>query len=506
MLCKPLIEHNYFVQRELHLKNQVQLIAYIDRLASGGIRELSSLLNGPLDGVFGGAHLLPFFYPIDGSDAGFDPIDHTAVDARLGGWDDLRALGSTVEVMADLIVNHVSSQSPQFQDFSQRGANSSYAGMFLTYDRVFPAGATEAELLRIYRPRPGLPFTYAMLATGEKRLLWTTFTPQQIDIDVLHPQGKAYLDAILERFHVAGVRSIRLDAVGYAIKRAGTSCFMIPETFAFIADLTAQVRALGIEVLVEVHSYYKQQVDIARQVDWVYDFALPPLILHALYKADAKPLAAWLAVRPRNSITVLDTHDGIGVIDVGADAAGNPGLLAPAAINDLVETIHKRSHGESLQATGAAANNLDLYQINCTYFDALGQNETEYLIARAVQFFVPGIPQVYYVGLLAGANDMELLAKSGVGRDINRHHYTPGEVLAALEKPVVQRLIEIIRLRNSHLAFGGEPSVKSSAHALTITWNLGEAWIRLDVDFTKPCAVIEYSTDVLGQSSATRIG
>jgi len=478
------------------MKNQVQLIAYIDRLSSGGIGELKALLNGPLAGLFGGVHLLPFFHPIDGSDAGFDPIDHTMVDARLGGWDDLRELGETVDVMADLIVNHVSSQSPQFQDFSKRGADSPYAGMFLTYDRVFPDGATEAELLRIYRPRPGLPFAYTTLSTGEKRLLWTTFTPQQIDIDVTHPQGKAYLDAILERFHAAGIRSIRLDAVGYAIKKAGSSCFMIPETFAFIAQLTAQARALEMEVLVEIHSYYKQQVEIARQVDWVYDFALPPLVLHALYKADAAPLVEWLTVRPRNSITVLDTHDGIGVIDVGADAAGNSGLLKPADINDLVETIHKHSNGESKRATGAAANNLDLYQVNCTYFDALGQSESEYLIARAVQFFVPGIPQVYYVGLLAGTNDMDLLARSAVGRDINRHHYTSAEVGAALKTTVVERLCQIIRLRNTHPAFGGASRVASGArNELIITWERGSDWARLEVDFSQPSALIEYSAE-----------
>ncbi len=486
----------------MRMKNQVQLITYIDRLSGGGIPALSALLNGELANVFGGAHLLPFFYPIDGSDAGFDPIDHTQVDPRLGGWDDLRKLGTTVELMADLIVNHVSSKSPQFQDFLQHGGSSIYSGMFLTYDRVFPNGATEAELLRVYRPRPGLPFTYTTLATGEKRLLWTTFTPQQIDIDVTHAQGRAYLDAILERFHAVGIRSIRLDAVGYAIKKQGTTSFMIPETFEFIAELTQQARAMGIEVLVEVHSHYLKQVEIARQVDWVYDFALPPLVLHALFKADAIPLVEWLKVRPDNSITVLDTHDGIGVIDVGADAAGNPGLLPPADINNLVETMHDRSGGESRQATGAAANNLDLYQVNCTYYDALGKRDAEYLIARAIQFFVPGIPQVYYVGLLGGTNDMELLAQSGVGRDINRHYYKDGEVGEALEKPVVKRLIELIRLRNQHPAFGGEARVESTErHLLNITWRLGEDWARLAVDLQERVAVIEHGRE--GAESAT---
>jgi sucrose phosphorylase len=477
------------------MKNQVQLIAYVDRLSGGGLQELNILLNGPLANTFGGAHLLPFFHPIDGADAGFDPIDHTSVDPRLGTWDDLRALGNTVALMADLIVNHVSSRSQQFQDYMQKGKASPYASLFLTYNRVFPAGATEADLLHIYRPRPGFPFAYTTLATGEKRLLWTTFTPQQIDIDVTHPEGKAYLNAILARFHSVGIRAIRLDAVGYAIKKPGTSCFMIPETFSFIDALTAQAHVLGIEVLVEVHSYYKRQVEIARQVDWVYDFALPPLVLHALYKADAAPLAAWLAVRPQNSITVLDTHDGIGVIDVGADGLENPGLLEPSDIHDLVETIHERSHGQSRQATGAAANNLDLYQVNCTYFDALGQDETLYLMARALQFFVPGIPQVYYVGLLAGSNDMELLKRSGVGRDINRHYYTPAEVKAALAKPVVHKLLEIVRLRNTHPAFGGTCTVESPAkHLLTLTWGHAEEWARLQLDLAHPSAVIEYSS------------
>src|SRR5690349_1054421 len=152
------------------MKNHVQLITYVDRLGGGGLRELAALLDGPLNGIFGGVHLLPFFHPIDGADAGFDPIDHTLVDPRLGTWEDLRVLSGRLEITADLIVNHVSTQSPQFEDFSHRGAASEYAAMFLTLDRVFPNGATESELLKIYRPRPGLPFTAVTLRNGERRL------------------------------------------------------------------------------------------------------------------------------------------------------------------------------------------------------------------------------------------------------------------------------------------------------------------------------------------------
>jgi sucrose phosphorylase len=473
------------------MKNLVQLIAYVDRMSGGGFGELNTLLNGSLDGVFGGVHLLPFFTPIDGADAGFDPIDHTQVDARLGSWEDVRVLSRTIELVADLIVNHVSSSSPQFLDYSQKGLHSEYAGMFLTFDSVFPQGARESDLLAIYRPRPSLPFSLVTLASGERKLLWTTFNPEQVDIDVRHPHAQAYLDSILRKFQTAGIKMIRLDAVGYAIKKPGTSCFMIPETFDFIAELTEKARTLGIEVLVEIHSHYMKQIEIAQKVDWVYDFALPPLILHALFNADARPLVKWLSISPRNAVTVLDTHDGIGVIDAGADPIGTPGLLSPAEIDSLVETIHERSRGQSKKATGAAASNLDLYQVNCTFLDALGGRETEYLIARALQFFAPGIPQVYYVGLMGGTNDMDLLSRTGTGRDINRHYYETAEIKTALGKPLVRKQIELIRLRNTHPAFGGEFRVEALTESrIEILWQGQEDWIKLEADLAVPSASI----------------
>lgn len=488
------------------MKNQVQLIAYVDRLSGGGLLDLQALFDGPLAGLFGGVHLLPFFWPIDGADAGFDPIDHGKVDPRLGTWDDVRSLSARTEIMADLIVNHISSRSPQYLDFHEQGDASAYSGMFLTYGRVFPNGARESDLLQIYRPRPGLPFTKARLADGTERLLWTTFTSEQIDIDVRGAAGKRYLYRILEQFQTAGVRCIRLDAAGYAIKKPGTSCFMIPETFAFISELKAQAHALGIEVLVEIHTHYEEQIEIARQVDWVYDFALPPLILHTLYTGHTGQLKRWLEISPRNAVTVLDTHDGIGVLDVGSNRKGpetKPGLLTPAEIDHLVETIHERSGGASRQATGAAASNLDLYQINCTFYDALGRRDNEYLIARALQFFAPGIPQVYYVGLLIGANDMDLLRRTGVGRDINRHYFRGPEVEERLKAPVVRSLSHLIRFRNAHPAFAGEFHLHPSDDgSIAMEWRKASDWARLRVDVGARTVIIAYS-DPAGEQIIT---
>jgi sucrose phosphorylase len=480
------------------MKNQVQLIAYADRLG-GTLPGLRDLFRGPLAGVFGGVHLLPFFHPIDGADAGFDPIDHTEVDQRLGTWDDVKEIAREVDVMADVIVNHISSRSPQFLDFSTKGARSEYAGMFLTLDSVFPHGATERDLLAIYRPRPGLPLSPMTLADGSRRILWTTFTAEQIDIDVAHPRGIEYLENILRIFATNGVKMVRLDAVGYAVKKPGTSCFMLDETFAFIRDFSARAKRLGLEVLVEIHSYHKRQIEIARHVDWVYDFALPPLVLHAFFNSTARNLKRWIEIRPTNSLTVLDTHDGIGVIDVGADThdrAGHPGLVSEGELTKLVQQIHANSNGESQRATGAAAANLDLYQVNCTFYDALGRDTRKYLLSRAIQLFLPGVPQVYYVGLLAGTNDMQLLARTQVGRDINRHHYTRGEIDLALEQPVVARLFELIRLRNSHPAFNGTfEMVATPEEVLDLRWRDGVEFARLYLDLRTCSHHLEFSDD-----------
>jgi sucrose phosphorylase len=241
------------------------------------------VLEGPLANVFGGVHLLPFYDSIHGADAGFDPKDHLNIDPTLGGWPDVARLALTHDVMADVIVNHMSAQSPQFQDARARGDASPYEGLFLTQEKIFPKGATPSQLQAIYRPRPTPAFTPYTFADGRTRLMWTTFTDQQIDIDVTHPAGAEYLQNILITLAQNGVRMIRLDAVGYAIKIAGSACFMLPQTFEFISQLSADARAQGMEVLVEVHSYYETQIEIAQKVDCVYDFALPPLLLHAFH-------------------------------------------------------------------------------------------------------------------------------------------------------------------------------------------------------------------------------
>lgn len=474
----------------------MQLITYADRLG-GTLSGLHELLRDEFDGLFSGVHILPFFDPIDGADAGFDPIDHTAVDARLGTWQDVANLGADYSIMADLIVNHVSSDSPQFRDVRENASASRYWDLFLRKADVFPADREDSpaaeEIRRIYRPRPGAPFTEIQLDDGSSVDFWTTFSSNQLDINVEVPAGRDYLDSILKQFAKARVREIRLDAAGYAIKRRGTACFMLPETFDFISELSKRAGELGMQTLVEIHSHYQTQIAIASTVGRVYDFALPPLVLHSIYTANFDALKRWLSLAPRNCVTVLDTHDGIGIHDV-ARQGDLEGLLADDEIDSLVNTIHDKTGGDSARASGHAASNLDIYQVNSTYYDALGRNDKEYLIARAIQFFAPGTPQIYYVGLLAGGNDISLVGKTGVGRDINRHYFTREEIQADLQRPVVQRLIDLIRLRNSLSVFDGSLTIEDGPQdQLELRWENDGSWAVLNVDMGRRQAMIEYS-------------
>ncbi len=481
----------------MEMKDHVQLIAYVDRFGDGDLKSFNELLTSTFEGLFGGVHLLPFFCPIDGADTGFDPIDHTAIDGRLGDWGDIKTIAAHTDIMADLIVNHISTESQEFKDYLVKGDESAFAKLFVSYDDVFPGGASGAEILEIYRAGPLLPFSPKILRDNSKRLLWTTFTPEQVDINIQCEIGRRYVSNILRTFSCSGVRALRLDAAGYTVKRRGTSCFMLPETMDLISGLAQEVNTHGMEVLVEVHSHYSTQIELARRVDWVYDFALPPLILHTLFAGSTKAIKKWFSICPPNCISVLDTHDGIGVIDVaaGPNESEKPGLLTSPELAELIETIHSNSAGVSREATGAGKSNLDIYQVNCTYYDALGRKDVDYLLARLIQFLGPGIPQIYYVGLMVGENDLPAFRRTGSGREVNRGRYKLDDIRQRMEMPVVKALLGMIRFRNSHPAFGGRFNVKdSSDQELLVRREHAHHWIELRIDVSTKKFLLGFSS------------
>ena len=453
------------------------ILVYAERVG-GSLGEIEKLLANALKD-FDGIHVLPFFHPYDGDDAGFDPIDHTIVDPRLGTWADLKRISATHELTADLIVNHASNLSPEFLDWQEKGDASEYAGMFLTFDKVFPAGATEADITSFYRPRPGFPFT-AYEVDGERRLVWTTFMPSQVDIDIKHERGMDYLKRVLEALKSGGVKVVRLDAVGYAVKTPGTDSFMTKETLDFVKEITDLIHSYDMRVLVEVHAHYTQQLEIAPLVDLIYDFQTAPLLLHSLFTGTVDRLADWFKIRPNNCLNVLDTHDGYGVID-GGPIGGRPGLITQEEMAHIFDVAEKNTAGHSAIASVVPQWFTLPHQINAT-LPSIVNDDNAYVLMRAVQFFLPGEPQVYYVGLLNGMDDKELFEKTGQGRDVNRHNFTPQEIEKALAQPVTQAIVALARLRK-HPAFEGSFSWNLTGQSsMELGWVNGEHSLTLLID------------------------
>lgn len=186
---------------------------------------------------------------------------------------------------------------------------------------------------------------------------------------------------------------------------------------------------------------------------YVYDFALPMVTLYSLYSGKTERLANWLRISPMKQFTTLDTHDGIGVVDARD-------LLTEEELNYTSEELYKVGANVKKSYSSENYNNLDIYQINSTYYSALGDNDENYLMARAIQCFAPGIPQIYYVGLLVGRNDIELLEKTKECRNINRHYYTVQEVDEQVRRPVVSKLFRLLAFRNNSDSFDLEGSIE----------------------------------------------
>ena len=474
------------------IKNQAQLITYADSLG-GDLRTLHTVLTHHFAGLFGGVHILPF-YPSSG-DRGFAPVDYRQVDPAFGTWEDVRRIGAQFDILADVMINHISRRSPEFQDFLRHGRRSRYADMFITLDKVWPDGnPPDSDVRRIFLRRPEHPFADITIeATGEVERVWATFgsreDPEQIDLDIHSPLTRQFIKDLLSYLHDQGITILRLDAVGYVIKKPGTSCFFVePEIYAFLDWLQNYATSLGMTLLPEVHASRETQLQLAEHGQWVYDFTLPLLTLHTLFTQSSVTLREVLRTAPQQQFTMLDCHDGI---PVQPDLDGIlPAEASQAVVARLLERGADCSH---LYTRELACEGFDAHQVCITYYSALNEKDDAYLAARAIQFFAPGVPQVYYVGLLAGNNDYEAVKNTGERRAINRHNYSLDEIEAAVERPVVKRLFDLIRFRNSYPAFDGTLTVHDTPEdELRLSWQNGASTCTLDVNLRTQRAEIAY--------------
>lgn len=476
------------------VKNKIQLITYPDSLG-GNLKHLKAISEKYLKNSISGIHILPFFP--SSADRGFAPLTYFEVDNNFGNWSDINDLSKNFDILCDFMVNHISRQSEYFKDYQKKGNSSKWADLFIPITKYWADGNVPKEdIEKIFLRKPDHPFSDIKIEqTGENIRIWTSFGTkdwsEQIDLDIHSETTKSFYEDIFKHFSEKGISIVRLDAVGYVTKKPGTNCFFIePDIWNFMEWIKNIADSYNIDLLPEVHAHYSYQFNIANHGYYTYDFILPMLILHTLINKNSQKLQDYLKICPRKQFTMLDCHDGIPVQPDMDD------ILTVKESQKIVNILTEK-RGANLNrilSKKLKHKGFDAHQINCTYYSALNSNDDAYIAARAIQFFSPGIPQVYYVGLLAGENDQELVQTTGEGRSVNRHNYTIKEIEKDIEQPVVQRLLKLMQFRNEHDAFNGNFTIKdNTATNINIEWENERSIAELILNLQNMKTIINYT-------------
>ncbi|MGD9919459.1 MAG: sugar phosphorylase [Paenirhodobacter sp.] len=420
---------------DLWSERDALVITYGNSILDGQHKPLDLLLDfleGNLKGAVNGVHILPFF-PYT-SDDGFAVTDYYKVDPSLGDWPDIARIGAEFSLMSDMVLNHVSSQGVWFNAYRQGQP---------PYDRFFMEATPEEDLSAVVRPRTTPLLRKVTTAMGERHV-WCTFSHDQVDLDFRNPEVLLEILRIL-RFHIdQGVRILRLDAVAFLWKEAGSPSIHLPQTHAIVklmralADFATEKVILLTETNVpkaENLSYFGRR----DEAHMVYNFPLPPLVLHALLSGNVRYLRRWLRTMPPAPLgcayfNFTASHDGIGMRPV-------EGILPPEEIAAMIGAV--RGAGGLVSMRALPGGGEAPYELNCGYFDALsrtiageeGRKIARFLCAQTIAMSLEGIPAFYIHSLLATPNDTQAVEKRGMNRAINRHRWNYPELQAALADP-----------------------------------------------------------------------
>ncbi len=443
------------------------LITYGDQITQAGEAPLQTLhrfLRQHLHGVFSGVHILPF-YPYT-SDDGFSVVDFKQVKPEWGHWGHIGAIAQDFRLMTDLVCNHISASSPWFQAFLRDDPH---------YTNYFTVVEPGTDLSQVFRPR-ALPLLTPFQTKSGKKLVWTTFSTDQIDLNFAHPQVLLeVLDALL--FYVQnGAQLIRLDAVGFIWKVLGTSCMHLEGAHRIIKLMRLALNAVAPQVILITETNVPHQDNISYfgsghdEAQMVYQFPLPPLVLHTFRTGDASKIAAWAAgLKPPTQQTTffnfLASHDGLGVVPAN-------GILEPAEIAAIVQQA--LDHGGRVNYKDTADGPVP-YELCLTLFDALNHPHSDededlkiarFMAANAVLLSLQGVPGIYIHSILGSPSDHAGLEESGINRRLNRHKFTGPELEGLLKNPnsrahkVLARYAHLLKVRASHPAFDpGAPQI-----------------------------------------------
>lgn len=459
-------------------EKDIVLITYADQFSAPGEKALpvfTRFYNEWLSRSFSHVHLLPF-YPWS-SDDGFSVIDYHEVAPETGSWRDVAELKKSASLMFDFVCNHMSAKSKWFENYINQTPG--YEDFFISVD-------PETDLSAVTRPRALPLLTPFTLHDGSVRHLWTTFSEDQIDLNFASPEVLIAMVDVLLHYLMEGARYIRLDAVGFMWKIPGTNCIHLEQTHRLIQlfrAITDRV-APGTVLITETNVPHKDNIsyfgDGENEAQMVYQFSLPPLVLHAVHCQDVRALCQWASSLKLPSMKTtwfnfLASHDGIGL---------NPlrGILPESEILSLVEKLQQE--GALVNWKNNPDGTRSPYEINVTYLDALSAKESEdneriarFILAHAVLLSFPGVPAVYIQSILGSRNDYDGVERLGYNRAINRKKYRAGEIDAELEDnkslrhSIYHRLTQLIAVRRTEKAFHPDSQTifeTSGAHVFKI--------------------------------------
>lgn len=462
-----LIEKYKLSNNEIELtEKDVILITYGDSIKKEGEKPLHTLhkfLNDHVKGIINTVHILPFF-PYS-SDDGFSVIDYKKVNPELGDWEDVEKLSKDYNLMFDAVINHISKKSEWFQEYLK--GNPKYKDYFIEQEPV-------DELKNVTRPRT-LPLLHVYETNEGKKHIWTTFSEDQIDLNYKSIDLFLEIVEILLFYAKKGAKLIRLDAIGYLWKEVGTSCIHLEQThkmiqlFRDILDLTAK----DVILITETNVPHKENIsyfgDGYNEAQMVYNFSLPPLVLHSFLSKNAYHISHWADTleTPSDKTTFfnfLASHDGIGVMPA-------KGILKDEEIDYLVEHTLKNKGLVSYKNNPDGSKSP--YELNINYFDALYEenedielNIRKFVSAYAIVSSLKGVPGIYIHSLLGSRNYYEGVKITGMNRTINREKLNYDQLEKEINDPnslrykIFNAMKNMLKIRTTHKVFNPKAKQK----------------------------------------------
>nr|HID12518.1 sugar phosphorylase [Anaerolineae bacterium] len=457
----PCLAKERLAPQERLTERDAILITYGDQVTEPSkppLQTLAEVLDKYVKGVVTTVHILPFF-PYS-SDDGFSIVDYTVVNPDLGTWADVERLGRNFRLMFDAVINHISAHSRWFQEFLK--GNPEFADYFIVVEEG-------TDLSQVVRPR-ALPLLTRVQTSQGERLVWTTFSADQIDLNYAHPDVLLKIIEILLLYIEKGAEIIRLDAIAYLWKKMGTPCIHLEETHRVVKLFRAILDAIAPHVMLitETNVPHEENIsyfgDGSDEAQMVYQFSLTPLVLNAFHSGSARHLSEWAATLETPSDTTtffnfLASHDGVGVTPA-------LGILSEVEIQELVERT--RAHGGYVSYRANPDGSRSVYELNISYFDALSDPRAaepldlqarRFLASQAIMLALVGVPGIYVHSLFGSRSYHAGVEQTGRYRSINREKFRRDELERELADPsslrhqVFYPYLHLIRTRAAQRSF-----------------------------------------------------